>query len=151
MIIVKDIIKKHFNKNFFMYLEDEKKFQPIDECWMCNELFTKEDKKVTDHDHTAGKYRGSAHQNCNINLKLPKKVSVIFHNLKGYESHLIKQEIDKFDVKLSVIRNGSEKHMDFRINKNLVFIGTMHFMNSNLALLRNLSNNEFKYLSQDFT
>ena len=86
----------------------KKKIQPIDECWMCNELFTKEDRKVTDHGHTAKKYRGSAHQNCNINLKLAKKVSVIVHNLKGYESHLIKQEIDKFDVKLSVIPNGSE-------------------------------------------
>ena len=55
------------------------------------------------------KYGGCAHWSCNINLKLTKKVSVIFHNLKGYDSHLIMQEIGNFDVKVKVIPNGIEK------------------------------------------
>ena len=54
------------------------------------------------------KYRGCAHWSCNINLKLTKKVSVIFHNLKGYDSHLIMQEIGNFDVKVKVVPNGIE-------------------------------------------
>ena len=56
-----------------------------------------------------GKYRGSAHWSCNINLKLTKKVPVLFHKLKGYDSHLIMEEIGKFDVKVNVIPNGFEK------------------------------------------
>ena len=42
--------------------------------------------------------------------------------------------------------------MAFRINNNLVFIDSMQFMNSSLdALVKNLSNNDFKYLSQEFS
>ena len=66
------------------------------------------------------KYRGFAHWNCNINLKLTKTVPVIFHNLRVYGSHLIMKEIDKFDVKVNVIPRGLEKYMAFTINKNLV-------------------------------
>ena len=85
-------------------------------------------------------------------LKLTKKVSVIFHNLRGYGSHLIMQEIDKFDVKISVISNGLEKYMAFTINKNLVFIDSMQFMNSSLdELVKNLSDNDFKYSSREFS
>ena len=62
------------------------------------------------------------------------------------------QEIGKFDVKISVIPNGLEKYMAFTINKNLVFIGSMQFMNSSLdALVKNLSDNDFKCLSEEFS
>ena len=53
-----------------------------------------------------GKYRGAAHWSCNINLKLTKTIPVIFHNLRGYDIHLIRNEISKFDVKVSVISSG---------------------------------------------
>ena len=65
---------------------------------------------------------------------------------------MIIQEIDKFDVKLSVIPNGLEKYMAFKINNNLVFIDNMQFMNSSLdASIKNLSDNHFKYLSQELS
>ena len=41
------------------------------------------EEKVRDHFHVTGKFRGAAHQNCNVNLQLTKKVSVIFHNVRG--------------------------------------------------------------------
>ena len=135
-----------------MSVKDEEKFQSSNKCWICNKLFPKEDKKVRDQDHIIGKYRGSAYSNCNINLKLTKKVPVIFHNLRGYDSHLIMQEISKFDVEISVIPNGLEKYMAFTINKNLVFIDSIQFMNSSLDILvKNLTDNDFKHLSQEFT
>ena len=76
-----------------MSVEDEEKFQLSNKCWICNKLFTEEDKKVRDHDHITGKYRDSAHSNCNINLKLTKKFPVIFHNLRFYNGHLIMQKL----------------------------------------------------------
>ena len=83
---------------------------------------------------------------------MTKKLPVIFHNLRGYGGHLIMQEISKFDVEISVIPNGLEKRIAFTINKNLIFIDSMQFMNSSLdALVKNLTDNGFKYLFQEFS
>ena len=88
-----------------MSAEKEEKFQLNNSCWIYDELFDVGDDKVRDHCHIAGKYRGAAHWSYNINLKLSKKISVMFHNLRGYDSHLIIKEIRKFDLKVSVIPN----------------------------------------------
>ena len=91
------------------------------------------------------------HWDCNINFQLTKKVFVIFHNLKGYDSHLIFSELNKFNVKVNVIFNGSEKCMVFFLSKNLVFIGSKQFMNFSLdKLVKNLSYEDFKYLGEQF-
>ena len=106
---------------------------------------------LRDHCHITGTFRGAAHWSCNINLQLNKKVPVIFHNLRGYDSHLIFYELKKFDVKIHVIPNRLEKYMAFILNKNLVFIDIMQFMNSSLEkLVENLSDDDFKYSTQKF-
>ena len=52
---------------------------------------------------------------------------------------------------MDVIPNGLQKHIAFMINKNLVSIDSMKFMNSSLKkLVKNLSDNDFKYLIQEF-
>ena len=99
-----------------MSTEDEERLESINKCWICSKLLDVADNKVRDHDHVTGKYRGSADWSCNINFRLTKKVPVIFHNLRGYDSHLVIKEIGKFDVKVSVIPNGLEKCMAFTIN-----------------------------------
>ena len=80
----------------------KKDFNQVNKCWVCNKLLT---AKVRNHDHVTGKYRGSSPWNCNVNLKLTKKLPVLFQNLKGYDSHLIIQEIVKFFLKINVIPN----------------------------------------------
>ena len=50
---------------------------------------------VRDHCHITGRYRGSAHQSCNLNFKVTKKIPVVFHNLRGYDGHLIMQQIGR--------------------------------------------------------
>ena len=97
----KKIIKKHFNKNLLMFVEDERNFKSSNKCCIFNKLFASGDNKVRIHDHVTGKYRSSVYWNCNINLKLAKKVPVIFHNFKDYDSHLIMQEFGKSDLKIS--------------------------------------------------
>ena len=72
-----------------------------------------DEEKVRDHCHVTGKFRGATHGSCNINLQLTKNVPVIFQNLRGYNSHLIYNELDKFDVQMSVISNGLAKYMAF--------------------------------------
>ena len=103
-------MKKHFNKNLIMS-EEEEQFQSSNTCWICEKLIDDDDEKVRDHCYVTGKFRGAAHWSCNINLQLTKKVPVIFHNLRGYDSHLIFYELDKFDVKIDVIPTRIEKYM----------------------------------------
>ena len=109
------IMKKNFNKNLVMSVDKEEKFQLANSCWICNKLFDVGDEKVRDHCHVTRKFRGAAHFSCNDDCKLSKKVPVIFHNLKGYDSHLIIKEISKFDVKINVIPNGLERYMAFTV------------------------------------
>ena len=143
-------MKKHFNKNLIMSEEEEHLFQQSNSCWICEKRIDN-DEKVRDHCHVTGKFREAAHWSCNINLQLTKKVPVIFHNLRGYDSHLIFCELNKFDVKIDVIPNRLEKYMELFLNKNVVFIDSMQFMNSGLdKLARNLTEGDFKYLTEEF-
>ena len=72
--------------------------------------------------------------------------------MRGYDSHSIFNELDKFDVKFNVIPNGLGKYMQFFLNKAFVFIDSMQFMNSSLdKLVKNLSDEDFKYLVEEFS
>ena len=143
----RSVMKKHFNKNLVMSVDEEEEFERSNICWICGG--TIDDNKVRDHCHITEKYRGAAHWRCNINLKVSKKLVVIFHNLNGYASHLIFKELTKFNCNVDVIPNGLEKYMSFTLGKNIVFIDSMLFMNISLdKLVKNL--NYFKYLSSVF-
>ena len=93
--------------------EEEDLFQKSNNCWICKKLIDNDEDKVRDHCHVTGKFRGAAHRSYNLNFKLTKKVPVILHNLRGYDSHIIFNELDKFTVKIKVIPNGLEKCMGF--------------------------------------
>ena len=108
----KKIMKEYFNKNVIKS-EEEHLFQKSNSCWICKKLIDNDEEKVRDHCHVTGKFRGAAHWNCNINFQLTEKVPVMFHNLRGYDSHSIFNEFDKFDVNIKVILNGLEKYMAF--------------------------------------
>ena len=130
--------------------EEEHLFQQSNSCWICKKLIANDEEKVRDHCHITGRFRGAAHRNCDINSQLTKKVPVIFHNLRGYNSHLIFNELGKFDVKISVITNGLEKYMAFFKKKNLELIDSMQFMNSSLdKLIKNLSDEDSEYFSSE--
>ena len=132
-----------------MSAEENERFELTNICWICSKLLENSDNKVRGHCHIRGKDRGAAHWSCNINLKITKKVPVIFHNSKRYGSHLIFKELSRFNVKISVIPNGLEKYMAFIVNKNLVFIDSMQFLNSSLdKLVKNLNGKNCKYLSE---
>ena len=82
-------------------------------------------KYFRDHCHITGQYRGSAHQNCNLKLRIsPKefKIPVIFHNLRGYDSHFIMQEIGSIgksnNLDINCVPNNMEKYMAFMLGKH---------------------------------
>ena len=64
---------------------------------------------------------------------------------------MIFDEINKFDVKIGVIPNRLEKNMASFLNKNLDFFDSIQFMNSSFKkLVKNLSDDDFKYLTREF-
>ena len=97
--------------------KEEEEFWLSNICWICVELINDDDEKIRDHCHVTGKFRGATYWSCNINLQLTKKVPIIFHNLRGNNSHLNFRELNKFDVKINVIPNVIETYITFSLNK----------------------------------
>ena len=71
-----------------MTAEENEEFERSNICWIYGKLIDIGGNEVRDHCHITGKYRGNSHWKCNINLKISKKLPVIFHNLRGYTSNL---------------------------------------------------------------
>ena len=91
-----DVMVKHFTKELKMTKEDNENFTNFTKCWIWDDDYLNTDVKVRDHCHITRKYRGSTHRGCNINLELNHKISIVSHNLKDYDSHLIMLELGKF-------------------------------------------------------
>ena len=164
----KNIMKKEFNKPLRMTKDNEDKFKKAEDCHICNKQYTEKDIRVRDHCHITGKYRGSAHQECNLKLRIKPeeiKIPVIFHNLRGYDSHFIMQEIGEIvknhtytnnkgeekQMNINAIPNNMEKYMAFMLGNHLTFIDSFQFMSSSLdKLVSNLPRESFKYTSKEF-
>ena len=92
---------------------------------------------VRDHCHITGRYRGAAHNACNLKLRLnPKTIAtpVVFHNLRGYDSHLLMQAISRVEGKVSCIPNNTEKYISFSLGQ-LRFIDSAQFLLASLDKL----------------
>ena len=164
----KKVMKTFFNKPLKMTKDNEDEFQKAKACHICDIEYTDKDIRVRDHCHITGKYRGSAHQDCNMKLKVDPdkiKIPVIFHNLRGYDSHFIMQEIgaivknhtyknkkgEEKQMIINAIPNNMEKYMAFMLGNHLTFIDSFQFMSSSLdKLVSNLPNEAFKYTSKEF-
>ena len=143
-------MKKHFNKELVMTTGNNEDSNNSTKFWVFNNDYIDNDVKIRDHCHITGKYRGSAHRDCNINLKLNQKIPITFHNLKNYDSHLIMQELGKFNLEISVVPNELEEYMSFTTNNQLSFVDSFQFLSSSLdSLIKNLNKDDFKYLSQE--
>ena len=131
-----------------MTKEDNEDFENSTKCWICDNDYVDSDVKVRDHCHITGKYSGSAHGDCNIDVKLNHKILVVFYNLKNDNSRPIMQELGKLNLKINFIPNGLEKYMNYSINNNLRFIDSFLFLSSSLhSLVKSLAKDDFKCLS----
>ena len=107
-------------------------------CHICENNFKKDDTIVADHCHLTGTFRGPAHKTCNLNYRIdPKKykVPIFFHNLKGYDSHFIFQEVDpNIHGQIKVIPKTREEYISFTIG-DMVFKDSYAFMQASLDKL----------------
>ena len=77
-----------------MTTQDEDIYSNLQILLICNEKLNTD--KVRDHCHITDKFRGAAQNQCNLKLKISKKLPIIFHNLEGYDGHIIFKELNKF-------------------------------------------------------
>ena len=132
-----------------MATQDEEIHNNSQICWICNEELNTD--KVRDHCDITGKFRGAAHNQCNLKLKIPKKLLIIFHSLEGYDEHIIFKELNNFDVGIGVIPKTIEKYMSIIVNRTITFIDSNEFYKGALdTLASNLEDNDFKYLMSEF-
>ena len=88
--------------------KEERDFQKATVCHICEGTFSdkEEEVKVRDHCHLTGRYRGAAHNKCNLKYKLPSFYPVIFHNLSGYDTHMFIKELAEIKDPLQAVENG---------------------------------------------
>ena len=99
-----------------------KSFHETTVCWLCQGKFgEKRLAKVRDHCHYTGKFRGAAHQSCNLKFQRPKFIPVFFHNLQNYDAHLFVRPLGVMDEVLSIkcIPNTEEKYISFSLKFEL--------------------------------
>ena len=122
-------------------------------CYICKKEFNNNDKKqqkVKDHCHYTCKYRGAAHNICNLRYKVPKEIPVVFHNSSTYDYHfIIKELVKEFDGNFDCLGENTEKYITFsvplkkkienkasiEINYKIKFIDSCRFMSSSLSKL----------------
>ena len=105
--------------------------------------------KVRDHCNYTGKYRGAAHNICNLRYKIPKEIPIVFHNGSTYDYHfIIKELVKEFEGNFECLRENTEKYITFSTpikkkieNKNIEItykiklIDSYRFMSSSLSKL----------------
>ena len=115
--------------------------------------YDENNKKVRDHCHCTGKFRGAAHSGCNLRYKVPEEISVVFHNGSTYDCHfIIKQLAEEFEGEFECLGENTEKYITFSVplkkeNDNgkiitckLKYIDSYRFMSTSLSnLVDNLS------------
>ena len=157
------------NKDMIFTPENEKEFINALNCWICGEYMGND--RVRDHCHFTGKFRGAACNSCNLKLKRQNNISVFFHNLSGYDSHLFIKKLGTPEEKENIdcIPSNEEKYISFSKtiitgqykNKEgeikdktfkIIFKDSLKFMSSSLGeLVNNLPRDAFNNLLKYFT
>ena len=157
-------------KKMVMTWDDKIDYHNATHCHICEEELEETDDKnyrrVRDHCHLTGKFRGAAHSMCNLKYRLPKFYPVIFHNLSGYDSHLFIKNIGKSEGKIDCIPCNEEKYISFtkhilvdkfknkkgeekEVIREIRFIDSFKFMATSLdSLVKNLPKESFKNLTE---
>ena len=150
-----------------MIIQDKLSHDNSTLCYICNEELGKD--RVRDHCHLSGKFRGAAHEACNLKYKVLKFFPVVFHNLPGYHSHLftkhwemarniflvyqIMKKITFFSTKPVIVDKFVNKDgKEISIKRKLRFIDSLRFMASSLDKLSgNLKIDQFVNLKKYYS
>ena len=109
-------------------------------------LLWQKQKKVRDHCHYTGKFRGAAHSECNLICKAPKEIRVVFHNGSAYDDHfIIKQLAEELEGEFKYLGENAEKYITFSVplkkeNGKIIITYKLKFIDSYRFMPTSLSN-----------
>ena len=92
---------------------------------------------VKDHCHITGRYRGAAHNACNLKMRIKPKtdqILIVFHNLRGYDAHHLMQAMSNLQKEVKCVANNMEKYITFSVG-GLRFIDSLNFLHGSLDSL----------------
>ena len=124
-----DHIKQEAHRLYHMFPEKPmdpltnrqwKSYKRASSCLICFKPFNSKDPKVRDHCHHTGCYRGPAHSLCNLRYRIPSYIPVMFHNLSGYDAHLLIKELGKHSKDIGVIARTKRITLPFRLMSQLI-------------------------------
>ena len=132
--------------------KEEENYNNQKVCYICKKEFDTSDKKhhkVRDHCHYTGKYRGAAHNICNLRYKIPKEIPIVFHNGSTYDYHfIIKELVKESEGNFECLGENTEKYIifsviikkrienkDIEITYKIKFIDSFRFMATSLSKL----------------
>ena len=119
--------------------KDKQKAKKQTDCYLCKKPLLQKNYRdaVKDHCHITGKYRGAAHSNCNLKLRINPKtdqIPVVFHNLRGYDAHHLMQAMANLKKEVKCVANNMEKYITISVD-GLRFIDSLNFMQGSLDSL----------------
>ena len=119
--------------------KDKQKAKQKTNCYLCQKPLLQKYYRdaVKDHCHLTGKYRGAAHNDCNLKLRIKPKtdqIPVVFHNLKGYDAHHLMQAMANLQKEVKCVANNMEKYITFSVD-GLRFIDSLNFLQGSLDSL----------------
>ena len=125
--------------------EEEDNYNKENICYICKKEFNND--KVRDHCHFTGKYRGAAHNTCNLRYKIPKNIPIIFHNGSTYDyQFIIKELASEFEGNFECLGENTEKYITFSVpikkrieNKNIGITYKIKFIDSFRLMATSLS------------
>ena len=104
----------------------KREHEAAQKCHICLKEFNdQQNRKVRGHCHYTGLYRGAAHNDCNLKYRMPDHIPNEFHNLSGYDVHLLIKELGKRFNKndIRVIAENKEKYISFNVKINVKLAG----------------------------
>ena len=147
MLEIKDYMKTYFKNELEIVLDTITEIYDQTTCWLCEKEIKPKDMKenpiVKDHSHLTGKFRGLAHNNCNLNTRKAHTsfVPILFHAYSSYDSHLIFEKLVKMatakNIKINendIIAKSSENYISVKIGC-LKFLDSYRFLDASLDKL----------------
>ena len=147
-------IIKYTNHEMNANTREKLKFIIAHKCYLCDKPFTDENYKVADHDHLTGKYRGAAHNECNLKARKDYTIPVVMHNFLGYDLHLLIRHIAKKIPKIGVIAKTCEDYVCVTLyvpntKVRLLLLDSYKFLPGSLSNLAKLLPDEDKRLIKE--